>query len=132
MERDVLARLDARIAALKDRLRKLSALRETLTDETLSAEFEQLFSMNASQVHVERGGSAVYNAIADFFEENGNNWATIKEIVAGVSGPYAKESIRQILYRARPNSFERLRKSGPTRETKFRLRNAVRSMDSGG
>lgn len=103
-------KLDKAIAEVEAKLAKLRAVRDALDDPDVAAVF-------AGQNGSKRTGT-LFERIADFFAERGNEWATIDQIRKAVGNPL--NSVRQLLYKGKPDAFERQRHDGGA--TLFRLR----------
>lgn len=62
----------------------------------------------------------VYERLVFYFQNAGNEWATVKELVDAIGR--SKASIRQAIYKHHVDKFERISKRGFGQESQFRLK----------
>ena len=110
--------LDRTITSLEQRLERLRALRAAMDDDEIVAEMTKAFAVNGSAQSVQRSGGNM-TKIRQFFENRGNQWATIAQIVDAIG--ISKHSLRQLLYRSNKEEFERESHRGGGQESLFRL-----------
>jgi len=123
-----LEKLDRKIQETDRKLVSLNALRSAMVDGVLADEVEEIFSLEdkphlgkPAQRKSKQRKSKQMEKIAGFYEASGNEYATIADIQKKTG--FTKASVRQILYKSRPDEFVRQKASGAGRPTFFKLKN---------
>ena len=129
-------KIEAEIARLQAKLDKLKAALELVEDDDLGDLFSgcetsgkstlkpivirRTPASGISKSRKRQRKGAVSSKIQGFFKENGNKWATLKEIMEALE--LKRDSVRQVLYKTKPELFDRDSQLGGGRESRFRLK----------
>jgi hypothetical protein len=116
-------KLDAAIAKLEAKLQAYRALREVLTNTEAADEVRSFFAGSERAVNgtANRGREPkVLLKLQTFFENRGNEWATIGEMAAGTK--MMPSSVRQALYKGHADKFDRDAQIGGGRVGRYRLK----------
>lgn len=118
-------KLDAMIETLEQRISRLKAVRAALDDAVIAEDIAELFSQHTDGERTpppspKKVNSKVFRKAKAFFDSNGNTPSTLREIMAATK--LNIHSLRQVLYKAAVDEFERESQPGAQRETRFWLK----------
>jgi hypothetical protein len=128
--------LELKIEAARKRLAALENMRDALADDTLAQDLQDVFgSLTPKQppalppvrrapppkrYPVRATRETVVERMRDYMRTNGNKPVTIEEMISALG--CSSGAIRQVLYRANPEEFERHSQQGGGRPTTFWLK----------